>query len=57
MSEQEYGEKYEKPIIVVMSALILLSIIGVVAMIRAYTPECKPSYHTYCPENLVHDHH
>ena len=57
MSEHDYGEKFEKPIIVAMSALIILSILSVVVLIKTYTPECKPSYETYCPENLQNDHH
>lgn len=58
MSESDYGEKYEKSIIVAMSLLILLSIVGVVVMIKAYTPPCKASYMTYCPDNhKASDHH
>ncbi|MDA9951777.1 hypothetical protein N9D31_04275 [Oligoflexaceae bacterium] len=49
MSE-EYGEKYEKMIIVTMSAAIILSLAAVTWMIVHYTPDCKPSISTYCGE-------
>jgi hypothetical protein len=54
MSEAHYGEKYEKLIIVIMSTVILLSLIGVVSMIRHYTPDCKASYMTYCGDENNH---
>jgi len=57
MSDHDYGDRFEKPIIFAMSAIIILSIVGVVALIKTYTPPCKPSYETYCPDNLSSDHH
>ena len=52
----EYGEQFEKPIIVIMSAVILLSIAAVTYMIKVYTPDCVPSYMTYCGEEAGHHH-
>ena len=46
----DYGEKFETATIVAMSAIIILSLVAVIAMNKMYRPECIPSYETYCGE-------
>ena len=56
MANQEYYEKFEKGIIIAMSALIILSFVGVAALWAANPPACETMKYTYCgePEKAHH---
>ncbi|MCY4444577.1 MAG: hypothetical protein OXC44_07255 [Proteobacteria bacterium] len=56
----DYGERFETAIIVAMSALIVLSFIGVGFLWYHYAPACKVMEYTYCPQEHTapaQDHH
>ena len=57
MTDTKYSDKFEGPIILAMSAIIVASIVGVIALNSVLFPDCRPSEYTYCGEPAVADHH
>jgi hypothetical protein len=51
----DYGEKYDKPIIIIMSCVIVASLAAVTWMNMAvHKTQCVPSYTTYCGDSSEH---
>ncbi len=44
----DYGTKYDKKVAVAMVALIVLSIVGVVALQLSAHTDCRHAEYTYC---------
>jgi hypothetical protein len=44
----EYGDNYNKPLMIVISLVVLGAIAGAITLVRANTPDCRSADMTYC---------
>lgn len=54
--QDEYAAKKENTVIVLMSALIILSLVGAYSLYRAATPDCLRADYIYCGDPVEHPH-
>jgi hypothetical protein len=55
-TEQYYGEKFETPLIIVISTVIVLAMFGAWKLMSLETHGCRVSEYTYCGEKVAPQH-
>ena len=56
-NEKYYGERFETPLITIISLVIVLAMAGAWSLMTSKVGECHAMEYTYCGESILEDHH